>query len=186
MPFDARLRIPGSTKIPLAVEVDVSRERLTVISGLRELANWPLDSVEVSALSDGFHIRADGEEIVLDVLDSSEFASTLGIAQHRPLRTVSSESARQKYARAGEDEDASGAGDTDPQLTESVSKEQYSLRIASAGKALTSNSTPPPEAFKLWLNILRELNHELGSGTMSPELFNELNTRALGLMPSRS
>ena len=43
--FNARLRLPGS-RLPLGVEVDIVHERMTVVSGERTLAEWPLERLD--------------------------------------------------------------------------------------------------------------------------------------------
>lgn len=64
---------------PLGVEVDLTGERMVVTSGGKELADWSLDEIRVLSRSDGFHIEAEGEEIVLNVTDGARFARELGI-----------------------------------------------------------------------------------------------------------
>jgi hypothetical protein len=43
------------------------------------LADWALDEIRVTPRSDGFHIEAEGEEVVLNVSDGIRFARELGI-----------------------------------------------------------------------------------------------------------
>lgn len=71
--FDARLRLIGESGLPLGVEVDITGERMLVSSGKRVVADWPLDEITISLLADGFHIDAEGEEIVLNVSDERRF-----------------------------------------------------------------------------------------------------------------
>ena len=79
MSFDARLRLPGS-RLPLGVEVDILHERMTVTSGERTVAQWPLERLEVTRRPDGFHIKVDGEELVLAVSDPNGFAKAVGVS----------------------------------------------------------------------------------------------------------
>ena len=58
--FEARLRLDGDTGPPLGVEVDLTGARMNVKTGNVEVANWVLDEIRVTALEDGFHIRAEG------------------------------------------------------------------------------------------------------------------------------
>lgn len=76
--FDARLRMLGQTGLPLGVEIDLSGERMILIAGDAQVANWPLGDIRVVSRSDGFHVEAEGEEVVLNVTDSDEFALELG------------------------------------------------------------------------------------------------------------
>lgn len=71
--FDARLRLVGQSGLPLGVEIDVSGERLVVMTGPQLLADWPLEEIKISALPDGLHVQAEGEEIVLNVPDERRF-----------------------------------------------------------------------------------------------------------------
>ena len=43
------------------------------------IADWSLDEIRVNARSDGFHIKAEGEEIILDLAQDAEFAVALGL-----------------------------------------------------------------------------------------------------------
>lgn len=82
--YEAILRIPGDNEAPLGVEVELTDERLAVKAGDVELGDWSRDEIRVSALEDGFHIRAEGEEIVLDVTDDAQFALDLGLRNAHP------------------------------------------------------------------------------------------------------
>ncbi len=71
--FDARLRLVGQSGLPLGVEIDIVGERLVVMTGPRLLADWSLDDIKISALADGLHVEAEGEEIVLNVPEETRF-----------------------------------------------------------------------------------------------------------------
>ena len=77
--FDARLRMIGQQGLPLGVEVDLTGNRMTVTAGANEVADWPLDEIRVLSLPDGFHIKAEGEEVILNVTDKSRFATEVGL-----------------------------------------------------------------------------------------------------------
>lgn len=77
--FDARLRLAGQPGFPLGVEIDLTGDRMVVTAGDRELADWSVREIQVLAKSDGFHIEAEGEEVVLNVSDSTRFADELGL-----------------------------------------------------------------------------------------------------------
>jgi hypothetical protein len=74
----------GTDQAPLHVLIDLSDDRLTLTAGEIELADWPRDEIRISALMDGFHIRAEGEEVVLDVSDDARFALDLGLRNAHP------------------------------------------------------------------------------------------------------
>ncbi len=76
--FDARLRVVGQSGLPLGVEVDLTGDRMVVSAAGERLADWVWDEIRISASPDGYHIRAEGEEIVLNVTDGSRFAHELG------------------------------------------------------------------------------------------------------------
>lgn len=82
--YDARLKLNGESGLPLGVEVDLTDGRLKVRSGRRELADWKVDQIRVSALQDGFHVRAEGEEVILNVTDDARFAIELGLRTAYP------------------------------------------------------------------------------------------------------
>lgn len=82
--FDARLQIEGEDTQPLPVVVDLTGERLTMSINDQEIADWAKDEMRIQALPDGFHIRAEGEAIVLDVTEDAQFALELGLRNAHP------------------------------------------------------------------------------------------------------
>jgi hypothetical protein len=82
--FDARLRLSGDKGLPLGVEIDLTDGRMRVRSGNEELADWNTDRIRVSALQDGFHVRAEGEEVILNVTEDARFAIELGLRSAYP------------------------------------------------------------------------------------------------------
>jgi hypothetical protein len=82
--YDGVLRVDGVDEAPIRVMIDLSDDRLTMSAGDIQVADWPRDEIRVSALLDGFHIRAEGEEIVLDVTDDARFALDLGLRNAHP------------------------------------------------------------------------------------------------------
>jgi len=82
--YDARLRIEGEATPPMRVLVDLTNDRLTMTIGEEEVADWERNEMRVSALPDGFHIRAEGEAVILDVEDDAHFALDLGLRNAHP------------------------------------------------------------------------------------------------------
>lgn len=82
--YDARLQIEGEDTTPLAVVVDLTDNRLTMTIGEQEVAAWAREEMRISAMPDGFHIRAEGEAIILDVSDEARFALELGLRNAHP------------------------------------------------------------------------------------------------------
>lgn len=77
--FDARLRLPGETAAPLGVEVDLTGERMRVTVGRNHIANWALRDISVSPRNGEFHIKANDEEVILDLSDQTRFAREIGL-----------------------------------------------------------------------------------------------------------
>ena len=189
--FDARLRLPGRSKLPLGVEVDINHERMTVTAGDRKVGAWPLAKLEIETLSDGFHITVEGEELVLNVADSTRFASELGIVKtvrrtpnlgaYRPPRT--------DVSPAGQNGSPSANGQiASPSPVTAVFPDQAQLeeiqgRITEVAQALGSDSVSPAQAFGKWVRLLKELNRRHGQGSMPTDLYYRLNTQVLDLIP---
>jgi len=77
--FDARLRVIGQTGFPVPVVLDLTDEQLTVTTDSGRLADWNITEIDISTRADGFHVEAEGEEVVLNVSDSARFAVELGV-----------------------------------------------------------------------------------------------------------
>ncbi len=168
--FDGRLRLPGQAKLPLAVEVDISQERMRLIAGEETVADWPLEGLEVVLESDGFHITVDDEKAVLSVTESTRFAKELGLAPQPGKRAA-------KTAQRGAHTELPAAADVDP-------FRDIRHRIDEIATALTTDSISPADAFARWMGLLKEINQLHRRGSMPPEVFFELNTRLLGLIPA--
>lgn len=82
--YDAHLQIEGEGTPPVPVVVDLTDDRLTMSIGEEEVADWARGEMRVQALPDGFHIRAEGEAVVLDVSDDARFAVELGLRTAHP------------------------------------------------------------------------------------------------------
>lgn len=168
--FSARLQVPGQTRVPVGVEVDISDERMTLRVGNRPIADWPLDEVVVEAQTDGFHVKSDDEEIILKPVDPKLFASELGVS-------VDDESVRRGASRRADSESFNLTSLSGFQL------EDFNSRISELAEILASNAVSPSEAFRRWLRLLKEVNHRHGSGSVPTHIFYDLNTRLLDLIP---
>ena len=82
--YEGSLRIPGDDGPPLAVTIDLTEERLRVSAGDSEIGDWSKSEIRVNALPDGFHLRAEGEEVLLDITDDAQFAVDLGLRTAPP------------------------------------------------------------------------------------------------------
>lgn len=77
--FEGVLRTVTDRNVAIRVTIDLTDERLRLVNGDSEIANWSLDEIRVNAMSDGFHIKAEGEEVILDLTEDAEFAVALGL-----------------------------------------------------------------------------------------------------------
>jgi hypothetical protein len=82
--YEALLRIMGEDSPPLPVLIDLSEDRVVIEAGGEQIADWDRHEVRVSALPDGFHVRAEGEEIILDVTEDAKFALDIGLRNAHP------------------------------------------------------------------------------------------------------
>lgn len=82
--YDAQLKIEGEDTAPLAVEVDLTDARLKMSVDGQEVADWARNEMRINALPDGFHIRAEGEAVILDVTEDAKFALELGLRNAHP------------------------------------------------------------------------------------------------------
>lgn len=83
--YDAQLRVQGTDGEPIHVMVDLSDDRRIVVSaGEIEVGDWSRDEIRLSALPDGFHVRVEGEELILDVTEDARFALDLGVRNAHP------------------------------------------------------------------------------------------------------
>jgi hypothetical protein len=83
--YDAMLRLKGTDDSPIHVLIDLTDDRFTMRSAEIEVASWARDEIRVAPQVDGFHIRAEGEEIILDVTEDARFALDLGLRNAPPL-----------------------------------------------------------------------------------------------------
>jgi regulation of enolase protein 1 (concanavalin A-like superfamily) len=77
--FAGVLRTRNERDTAIRVVIDLADERLRLRSGDTEIADWSLNDIRVSAHSDGFHVTAEGEEIILELSQDAEFAVALGL-----------------------------------------------------------------------------------------------------------
>ena len=82
--YQAWLRVIGDEEPPIGVDIDLTDDRLVVTAGDVELGDWSRNEVRISAMRDGFHLRAEGEEVILDVTDDARFALDLGLRNAHP------------------------------------------------------------------------------------------------------
>ncbi len=70
--------------LPTPITVELTDDTLTMKIGDESIADWARNDMRVSALPDGFHIRAEGEVVILNVEDDAQFAIDLGLRNAHP------------------------------------------------------------------------------------------------------
>jgi hypothetical protein len=83
--YEASLKMAGESGPGLPVVIDLRDDRLGITSGDVEIGDWSRQEVRINADTDGIHLRAEGEEIVLDLERDAEFALEIGLRQAPPL-----------------------------------------------------------------------------------------------------
>ncbi len=83
--FDGSLRMPGEPGPGLSVLIDLTDETISLRARSGDLGYWPRSAVRINAREDGFHLQADGEEVILDISDDAEFALACGLTSGPPL-----------------------------------------------------------------------------------------------------
>lgn len=74
----------GEADRGLAVRVLIDGSRLRILAGNELLGEWDRSEIGIAALHDGFLIRADGEEFVLNTDDDPGVAEALGVTAATP------------------------------------------------------------------------------------------------------
>jgi hypothetical protein len=83
--FAGSMRIAEDFQGPIRVIVDLDAERLSIRAGEVDIGSWPLAEVGVRGEDDGFHLRMEGEEVVLDPDDLLGFAKAIGLHSASPI-----------------------------------------------------------------------------------------------------
>lgn len=73
------VRMAGETQTGIRVEIHLDNETLSLVSPYGALGTWPLAGVGISARPDGFHLKVEGEELVLATSDDARFAIAVGL-----------------------------------------------------------------------------------------------------------
>lgn len=82
--YEGSLRIEGDGEPPIRVDIDLDDERIRLAAGEVELGDWALSEIRVDAMTDGFHVRVEGQEIVIEVEEDGRFALDLGLTTGHP------------------------------------------------------------------------------------------------------
>lgn len=74
------VRMASDTAQSVMVEIHLDEETITLAAGNGvEIGTWPLEEVGIASKPDGFHLRIEGEEVILTTDDDARFAVALGI-----------------------------------------------------------------------------------------------------------
>ena len=82
--YEGSLRMRGDDGPGIPVVIDLRDDRLGIVAGDLEIADWTRQEVRINADVDGIHLRAEGEEVVLDLTRDAEFALEVGLRQAPP------------------------------------------------------------------------------------------------------
>jgi hypothetical protein len=82
--YEAHLQIEGESSEAIPVTVDLTDGHLTLNIGDEQVADWRREDMRIQALPDGFHIRAEGESVILGVTEEAKFALELGLKNAHP------------------------------------------------------------------------------------------------------
>lgn len=93
--LDGTVKMRGNTGPGVAVRVVAGDRRLRIVSGNELIGDWEVANIGIAALQDGFSIKAEGEEFILNTKDDAALASELRIAAASP-RLARQIAARQK------------------------------------------------------------------------------------------
>lgn len=83
--YEGSLHIPGEGGPGLGIQVDLTGDRLRITSAGNEIGDWSKEEVRLHADTDGFHLRAEGEEVILDLTKDAHFALDYGLRSAPPL-----------------------------------------------------------------------------------------------------
>lgn len=82
--LDGNVTMRGDLGPGIRVQVVADGKRLRIVSGNELLGDWVLSDIGISALNEGFNIRAEGEEFVLHTNDDVALADEIGISAATP------------------------------------------------------------------------------------------------------
>lgn len=82
--LDGNVRMRGDTGPGVRVRVVADHGRLRLVSGNELVGDWMLTDIGMSALQEGFNIKAEGEEFILRTEDDVALAEEIGVAAASP------------------------------------------------------------------------------------------------------
>jgi len=82
--LDGSMRMRGETGPGVGVRVLAENRRLRLVSGNELVGDWQVGEIGISALQDGFSIKAEGEEFLLRTEDDVALADEIGLSAASP------------------------------------------------------------------------------------------------------
>lgn len=82
--LDGNVRMRGDTGPGVAVSIFADEGRLRLVSGNELVGDWMVADIGISALQEGFNVKAEGEEFVLRSTDDVALAEELGVLAVSP------------------------------------------------------------------------------------------------------
>ncbi|MGH8924800.1 MAG: hypothetical protein ACRDWA_09230 [Acidimicrobiia bacterium] len=73
------VRMAGETQTGIRVEIHLDQETMSLVSPYGELGTWPLSGMGIASRGDGFHLKVEGEELVLSTNNDVAFALAVGL-----------------------------------------------------------------------------------------------------------
>ncbi len=77
--FDGSMRTSKESAMPVRVVIDLLEQRVRLSSEGIPIVDWSLGEAQISAQSDGFHLRRGGEDVILTIKQDAEFAVALDL-----------------------------------------------------------------------------------------------------------
>jgi hypothetical protein len=120
----------GDTGPGVGVRVVAEDRRIRLVSGNELVGDWTLPEIGITALHDGFNIKAEGEEFILHTEDDVAFAEEIGVSAASPRL------ARRLAARHNPEEPSS-SGEEPP----AVSSNLAAVGLALSGALIVAGGT---------------------------------------------
>lgn len=83
--FDGTLRTIDDPTNVISVTVEVAGDQLAIDAASGRIGVWAREEIRLKALDDGFHLQAEGDEVVLAIDQDAEFAIALNLRSAPPL-----------------------------------------------------------------------------------------------------
>lgn len=82
--YQGMLRLAHAADSPVRVELDLEDERVTIRAGSALIGEWSISELGIRGQDDGFHMRAGGDEMIVDLTEDVAFALEIGLHSASP------------------------------------------------------------------------------------------------------